>query len=157
VSATDAGARVAGPDDAAALARMLHDFNTEFDFPSPGEEALTPRIADQIRQGHSTFLVIGSPPLGLTQLRFRESIWTGALDAYIEEFYVVPSERSRGLGRALLEATLDAARERGAATIEVGTARSDEAARHLYEALGFSNEERPGDPSTEMLLYELEL
>ena len=42
----DIDARRAGPDDAAEVARLLHDFNTEFDTPTPGAATLTNR--DQI-------------------------------------------------------------------------------------------------------------
>jgi len=48
-------------------------------------------------------------------------------------------------------------RERGATTMELGTATDDTAARGLYEALGFTNLEKPGDPGTSMLYYEREL
>jgi len=76
---------------------------------------------------------------------------------YLEELYVVPDRRGEGLGRAIMEAALDAARHRGATTMELGTAANDTAARGLYEALGFTNLERPGDPATSMLYYEREL
>ena len=49
------------------------------------------------------------------------------------------------------------ARERGATTMELGTAINDHAARGLYESLGFTNLEKPGDPATSMLYYEREL
>ena len=49
------------------------------------------------------------------------------------------------------------ARERGATTMELGTATDDRDARRLYEGLGFTNLEKPGDPATSMLYYEREL
>jgi GNAT superfamily N-acetyltransferase len=41
--------------------------------------------------------------------------------ATLDDLYVVPERRGRGLGRALLRAALDAARERGAASFELYT------------------------------------
>lgn len=69
---------------------------------------------------------------------------------------MVPSRRGRGLGRALMQSALAAARRRGADRIEVGTSESDVAARGLYESLGFSN--REGSPrGPVMYFYEREL
>jgi ribosomal protein S18 acetylase RimI-like enzyme len=57
--------------------------------------------------------------------------------SYLAELYVVPALRGRGLGRALLEAAMDVARERGADRMDLGTSDDDIAARALYERLGF--------------------
>ena len=70
---------------------------------------------------------------------------------------MVPDRRGEGHGRALMETAIRVARERGATTMELGTATSDRAARGLYESLGFTNLEKPGDPETAMLYYEREL
>ena len=89
-------------------------------------------------------------------LRFRPSFWTGALDCYLEELYVVPDRRGQGLGRALMEAAIDHARRKGATHMDLGTGEEDVAARALYEGLGFSNREgRPDGPLN--YFYEREL
>jgi ribosomal protein S18 acetylase RimI-like enzyme len=110
-----------------------------------------------IDSGAATFLLVGEPPVGIAMLRFRESVWTDRLDAYLEELYVAPDRRREGVGRALLERTLDFARERGAGRIDLGTAVDDRAARALYESVGFTNFEKPDEPGTRMLFYEREL
>jgi ribosomal protein S18 acetylase RimI-like enzyme len=73
------------------------------------------------------------------------------LDAYLEELYVVPERRGHGLGRALLEAAMEHARERGAVHIDLNTSETDVAARALYESAGFSNGE--GGPDGPPMLY----
>jgi ribosomal protein S18 acetylase RimI-like enzyme len=89
-------------------------------------------------------------------LRFRPSIWTGSLDAYLEELYVAPDQRGRGIGRALLEMAMDTARDAGAGHMDLGTSESDTAARSLYESCGFNNHEgREGGPRA--LFYERDL
>lgn len=93
----------------------------------------------------------------MAQLRFREYLFTGEPMCYLEELYVVPERRGEGHGLALMEASMAAARERGATTMELGTATSDRDARRLYEGLGFTNLEKPNDPETSMLYYEREL
>ena len=81
---------------------------------------------------------------------------TGALDAYLEELYVAPAKRGQGLGRALLEAAMETARERGSTRMELGTSEDDVAARALYESAGFSDREgKPDGPV--MFFYERDL
>lgn len=93
---------------------------------------------------------------GIALLRLRPSVWTGKPEAYLQELYVVPGLRSRGIGRALLEATMEAAREAGATGIDLNTGESDTAARALYESAGFTNlESDPDGPA--MLFFEREL
>lgn len=134
---------------------MLDAFNREFDDPTPGPEFLAKRIAELIEVGEATVLVVGEGPDGLAMLRVRPGIWSDANEAYLAELYVAPESRGRGLGRALLEATLDAAREAGCDHIDLGTGETDTAARALYERLGFRNTE--GSDGPVMLWYEREL
>jgi ribosomal protein S18 acetylase RimI-like enzyme len=86
-------------------------------------------------------------------LRFRPSLYTGALDAYLEELYVVPARRGRGLGRALLEAAMETARSEGAEHIDIAVDESDGPARALYESAGFTNREQHPDGGL-MFFYE---
>jgi len=69
--------------------------------------------------------------------------------------YVRPAARGAGIGRALLLAALDVARQRGADYIHLGTTEDDVAARHLYERMGFRRTEGDGGPL--MFVYEREL
>jgi len=148
--------RRAGPGDAPAVARLLHDFNTEFDEPTPGVEALAERARELIAAGVIVVLLAGSGPEGLSQFRFLRSVWSEGLDLYLEELYVVPSRRGNGIGRALLEATMAAGREAGATHIDLNTGETDTAARGLYESAGFTNREG-GEDGPAMLYYERDL
>jgi ribosomal protein S18 acetylase RimI-like enzyme len=139
--------RLAGSGDAEVIGRLLHDFNTEFDYDTPGAEAVAKRIGELLESGDVTVLLAGDGPEGLALLRFRPSLWSETLDCYLEELYVVPDRRGQGLGRALMEAAMDHARERGAGYMDLGTAETDTAARALYEKLGFDNHEgKPDGP-----------
>ncbi len=148
--------RRAGPGDAPVVARLLHDFNTEFDDPTPGVEVLSERVRELIARGTITVLLAGDDPAGLSQFRFLRSVWSDGLDVYLEELYVVPARRGEGIGRALLEATMATAREGGATRIDLNTSETDTAARALYESVGFTNREG-GEDGPSMLYYELEL
>ncbi len=148
--------RVGRPEDAASIGRLLDDFNREYDEPTPGLEWLAERMRGLLGEGHTAVLLGGPGPDGLALLRFRPGIWTDALECYLAELYVVPDQRGRGLGRALLQAAIELARARGADHMDLGTGEHDLAARALYESLGFSNREgKPDGPIN--YLYEREL
>jgi ribosomal protein S18 acetylase RimI-like enzyme len=154
--AADTTVRRATADDAPDVGKLLHDFNTEYDMPTPGVDFLTRRVRELIEAGEMTVLLVGEGPEGLAQLRFRPSVWSDSLEAYLQELYVVPGRRGEGMGRALLEAAMDAAREAGATFIDLGTSEDDVAARALYESAGFTNREgRPDGPV--MYVYERDL
>lgn len=137
--------RVARPEDAASIGRLLDDFNREYDDPTPGPEWLAERMRELLAEGHTAVLLGGPGPDGVAVLRFRPGIWTAALECYLAELYVAPAQRRRGLGRALLQAAIELARTRGADHMDLGTGEHDVAARALYESLGFDNREgKPG-------------
>ncbi len=148
--------RRAGVEDAAAVARLLHDFNSEYDEPTPGVERLTEICGRLIEAGEMTVLLAGNGPDGLAALRLRTAIWTGEPEAHLQELYVVPRLRGRGIGRALLEAAMEAARAAGATGIDLNTGETDTAARALYESAGFTNREG-GPDGPWMLFYERDL
>lgn len=148
--------RRASAEDAADVARLLHDFNTEFGEPTPGAAALAERGARMLAAGELTVLLAGEGPSGIAQLRFSPSIWSDAPGACLEELYVAPAARGRGMGRALLEAAMELAREAGADHIDLNTGETDTAARALYESSGFTNREGAPD-GPRMLYYEREL
>ena len=142
--------------DAGAIGQLLHDFNSEFDEPTPGPGALADRIRQLLDGGDTKVLLGGSGPDGLAVLRFRPAIWTDALECYLAELYVAPEQRGQGIGRALMEAAIALARAEGATYMDLGTSEDDVAARALYESLGFSN--REGGPDGPLnYYYEREL
>lgn len=148
--------RRAGAGDAANVARLLHDFNSEYDEPTPSVPALTERLGELLGDNEITVLLAGDPPTGFALFRLRPSLWAKAADAYLEELYVIPAQRRKGIGRALLEASIEAARDAGANHFELTTGETDTEARALYESRGFTNHEGTPD-GPRMLYYELDL
>lgn len=131
--------RRANLDDAPAIARLLHDFNREFDEPTPPVATLTHRMAHLLQQADTVVLLVGDSPDGFAVLRFRDAIWSSGLDGYLGELYVIPARRGNGLGRALVEAALQEACGRGADSMEIRVDEPDHVERHLDEPLGFTN------------------
>jgi GNAT superfamily N-acetyltransferase len=93
-----------------------------------------------VREGAAEFLLAGDvrDPAGVCQLRYRFGIWLGTPDCWLEDLFVRESARGRGMGRALAEAAIARARERGCRRIELDVNDANPAALALYEALGFS-------------------
>jgi ribosomal protein S18 acetylase RimI-like enzyme len=147
--------RRAGLDDADAIGRLLYAFNQEFDEPAPEPPALAARMRQLLDGGDTLALLAGDAPDGLAVLRFRAAIWSDGQECYLAELYVAPARRGQGLGRALMEAALLEARDRGADTMDIGVDEPDLAARRLYESLGFTNRSGPDGPL--MYVYERDL
>jgi ribosomal protein S18 acetylase RimI-like enzyme len=148
--------RVASEADAGAIGQLLHEFNTEYDDVTPGPVRLAERIRRLLAGGDTMVLLAGTGPDGVAVLRFRAAIWSDGLECYLAELYVVPQRRGHGLGRALMEKAIEVARERGADYMDLGTSEDDEAARSLYESLGFINREG-GKSGPITFFYEREL
>jgi len=152
----DLTVRVASSADAELVGQLLHDFNSEYDEPTPGPTRLAERMRRLLAIGDTVILLGGAGPDGVAVLRFRAAIWSDAPESYLAELYVAPASRGRGLGRALLEAAIEAARARGSDHMDLGTSEDDIAARSLYESLGFINREGgPDGPIT--YFYERDL
>ncbi|HWU22199.1 MAG TPA: GNAT family N-acetyltransferase, partial [Nocardioides sp.] len=136
------GIRVGGPADASLLGQMLASFNAEYGEAEPTAVVVAELAAPQLASGEIAVLFgPGDPPAGFAQLRFRRSLYSPGPDACLEELWVRPAARGTGLGRALLEASMELARKRGADRIDLNTSVDDEAARSLYASAGFTNAE----------------
>lgn len=129
---------VAGPDEAPIVATLLHDFNTEFDTPTPGVEALVPRL-ETLLASEDTFAVLGGEPavaVGLVTL--RPNVWYEGRVALLDELYVVPARRGGGIGSAVLDLVVTTAAERGAEVVEINVDESDVDAQRFYARHGFT-------------------
>jgi ribosomal protein S18 acetylase RimI-like enzyme len=139
--------RRATRDDAAAIGRLLHDFNREYDEPAPAPAEIAERIAELMAAGDETIVLLvdgADGPDGLVVLRLRPGLWSRALECYLAELYVIPQRRRAGRGLALMEAAMATARAVGADRIDLGTGEDDTGARALYERLGFVSRDGGG-------------
>jgi ribosomal protein S18 acetylase RimI-like enzyme len=143
-----------GAEALAVAGRLLHDFNTEYDDPTPGPATLASRLEQLVADGSTEVLLAGDAD-GVAVLRFRPALWSLVDECYLAELYVVPGRRGAGVGRALLRACVDRAIVRRCDLIDLATSEDDVVARHLYESEGFRRTEGEGGPMT--FHYELEL
>lgn len=147
--------RPAGPRDAETVARLLDAFNREFDTPTPGVSDLTRRLQSLLAGANVIALLSGEPAVAVALMTLRPNVWYAGPVALLDELYVVPELRGRGLGTALLQAAEGTARERGAELLEINVDGEDTGARRFYERHGYSNSE-PGQ-SDQLLYYYREL
>ncbi len=114
-----------------ALAALLPQLNPSLPVPSldhlkamMADPAVTLLVArDELEMVGTAAVVIYTTP-----------IWC---KARIEDVVVDQAARGRGVGESLVKRCIEVARERGAAMVELQSARSREAANRLYPRLGF--------------------
>jgi GNAT superfamily N-acetyltransferase len=78
--------------------------------------------------------------LGIVHYLFHRSTWTIGNYCYLQDLFVADAARGHGLGRALIEAVYDKAREAGASRVHWLTHETNAQARALYDTLA----DRPG-------------
>jgi GNAT superfamily N-acetyltransferase len=130
--------RIATSADAHALAGLLHNFNVEFGDPSPGPEVLAGRLGHLLETESTLALLTWDPPVGFALLTLRPNVWYDSPAALLDELYVVPTLRGRGIGSTLIESCCALVRSRGVELMEINVDGQDRDARRFYERHGFS-------------------
>lgn len=77
--------------------------------------------------------VINDKPVGFAHMVLHPNTWSLMPDAYLEDLFVTPNFRRHGVGRALLQAAINAGHEEGWRKLYWNTDQSNEAAQALYE------------------------
>lgn len=152
----DTSVRRATIADAAVVARLLFDFNTEFDTATPSVGEFTARFATLLGSSDVIVLLAGEPdPTGFAYLTLRPTPYFDGPLAQLEELYVVATLRNRGIGTSLLTAAIDACRQRAAGEMHINVDEIDHDTRRFYERHGFMNV-MPGT-DYRMLFYAIDL
>jgi aminoglycoside 6'-N-acetyltransferase I len=128
--------RGAVPADAADLARLLGQLG----YPVPAQDA-TERLAQVLRDPQGTLLVAADygPVVGAIALHWAPMLQDARPVARITTLVVDEAERGRGIGRLLLKAGAQAARQAGCDVLELTSGTQREAAHAFYRAQGFSS------------------
>jgi ribosomal protein S18 acetylase RimI-like enzyme len=131
--------RLAGPGDVEVVARLLAEFNEHNGRDWPPEAAIRAGVERLIAREDTEYLLGGDPPAGVVGLRYRYGVWWDGEDCNIEDVFVRADARGTGLGRALVSAAIDRARERGCRRMELDTGADNAPAQGLYRSLGFQD------------------
>ena len=100
-------------------------------------------LADRFKRGESVIFlaVVDGAIVGFTQLYPSFSSVSMKRLWLLNDLFVTPDARGSGAGRALLERAERWAAETGAKGLTLGTQITNEAARRLYEACGWTRDE----------------
>lgn len=135
VGLTIEAATEATPELEQGLAALMPQLNPAL--AGPTREELIAVLADPA----TTLLVARQDMLIVataTVIVYTTPAWT---KARIEDLVVDEGNRGHGVGKALVNACLNVARERGAGVVELQSARRREVANRLYPRLGFERRE----------------
>ncbi|WP_141843287.1 GNAT family N-acetyltransferase [Humibacillus xanthopallidus] len=150
---------------------MLRDFNDEFETSGPTAAEFTTRFRSLLMRDDVLVLLAEADlhdgpvgpdgpdahpiPVGLALLTLRPTPYHDGPLAQLEELYVRPTLRDRGIGTLILVDALRRVSERGAGEMHINVDEIDVDTRRFYERHGFANIE----PGTDyrMLCYVREL
>jgi ribosomal protein S18 acetylase RimI-like enzyme len=138
--------READLDDAADAAALVAVLDTYARDPVGGGEPLgrdvRERLVPGLREQANALLLLAledERPVGLAVCFFGFSTFKARPLLNIHDLAVVPERRGRGIGRALLAAAEEHARERGCCKLTLEVQDDNPRARALYERCGFGD------------------
>lgn len=125
--------------DADAVSTLLTRQLAEHDLPAdPARVAAA--VAGILADERVGFLLVarqGGAAVGVSYVAMIWSLEHGGLSSWLEELYVLPEWRGRGVGASLVRASLAAARERGCVMMDLEVTEDHARAARLYEREGF--------------------
>ncbi|WP_205696601.1 GNAT family N-acetyltransferase [Conexibacter sp. SYSU D00693] len=141
---------LAGPHEAEHVANLLIAFRNHFEEDWPSDNAMLAGVERVMEDRNADFLLGAphddAPPAAVAQLRYRFGIWRAGTECLLEDLFVREDARGTGLGRAMMEAVVARAHERGARLLELDTHEDNAPALALYASFGLTPERVPGGP-----------
>lgn len=128
--------RVATPADAEVLAALLEQFHHEFNAPSDPAGEVAERLGRLLHAESAFAILVGDPAHGLAIVTERPSLWADGPLAMLDELYVIPELRGRGIGSTLVRTVREVASQRGLSGLEILVDEDDHEARRFYEKHG---------------------
>jgi GNAT superfamily N-acetyltransferase len=136
--------RLCEPDDTPQIVPLIQAQVAASGRYAPDPDKLAELVHALLISQFSDFLLaeVDRQALGVLQINYRLSTWEVAPYAVIEDFYLAPQLRGRGVGTRMLDYACARAEGRGSLFVEAPLRPEDRAARRLYEQFGFSDTPR---------------
>jgi ribosomal protein S18 acetylase RimI-like enzyme len=133
--------RLATLTDIDTLVRLMRQFYGEADFSlnEQGAERAFETLLDDSRLGQVWMIEDDGHAAGFVVLTVSFSMEYGGLRGFVDDFYVAPQYRRRGLGHTALEEVKRACRRRGVRALLVETGPENDAALSAYRSVGFED------------------
>ncbi|WP_170463311.1 GNAT family N-acetyltransferase [Ruegeria arenilitoris] len=139
-----AALRLARPEDLDRLMGLVTAFHSEAQIAQDRDQtrnALAP-LLDGIPHGCVYLVGPGRAPLGYVILTFGWSVEFGGMDAFVDEIYIRPAVRGRGIATEVLLDLPKALAEAGLTALHLEVDRTNETAQKLYLRTGFKPRDR---------------
>lgn len=130
---------LATPKEAAKLLPLIAAFHAEFGIEMSDEarEAAVMPLLEGAPFGAAWLIGPSMAPTGYVIITFGWSIELGGMDAFVDELYIRPPVRGRGIASEVLSALAATLREAQVKALHLEVARSDEKAQSLYKRAHF--------------------
>jgi GNAT superfamily N-acetyltransferase len=99
-------------------------------------------IAEDRRYGFILVASVASAPVGVAYASALMSLEHGGESGWLEELYVLPEARGRGVGTRLVDAVVQEAARRGWRAIDLEVEAGHEQAARIYQRRGFQQRNR---------------
>ncbi|HEX7175776.1 MAG TPA: GNAT family N-acetyltransferase [Pyrinomonadaceae bacterium] len=119
-----------------AFVKELAEYERSADKVVADEESLRESLFGERSVAEGRIAYVGGEPAGMALFFHNFSTWTGLRGLYLEDLYVRPEMRGRGVGRRLLAHLARLARERDCARFEWAVLNWNEPAIGFYQSLG---------------------
>ncbi|VVT26045.1 putative acetyltransferase [Roseovarius sp. EC-HK134] len=130
---------LARPDDLDRLLSLVAAFHQETGIAQSEairRAALLPMLEGS-PHGVTYLIGPGRAPIGYIVISFGWSVEFGGLDGYVDEFYIRPSVRGRGIGSEVMISLPKALAGAGLKALHLEVRRDNDKARALYRKLRF--------------------
>jgi GNAT superfamily N-acetyltransferase len=136
--------QTAQPSDLAPILQLLHTQLQEHDIVLTDQvlQRATRGLIEDHKLGRILTARLGGELVGVAVISFLWTLEHGGPAAWLDEVYVEPSRRGEGIGRKLVEAAMQVARESGCIALDLEVDAGHEAAERLYERMGFRRHRR---------------
>jgi GNAT superfamily N-acetyltransferase len=131
--------RFATPADAPTILRFIRElaeYEREPDAVEVTEAVLAAQLSEETPPFECLLAEEGSEPMGFALFFHTYSTWRGRRGLHLEDLWVTPSARRRGVGRALLARLAAIAVARGCARLEWSVLDWNELAHSFYRGVG---------------------